>query len=62
MKTNFQIVHGTLTEPFYSGFGWDPNRKIVTVDKMVWDKYLTVIKHLIYTNLSSCVITNKFKI
>ena len=62
LKTNLQTIHEMLTGQYCSGFGWDPDTKTVTVDKMLWDKYLTVIKYLIYTNLSSCIITNKFKI
>ncbi|KAF4350561.1 hypothetical protein F8388_007129 [Cannabis sativa] len=40
LKTDFQIVHETLTGSFCSGFGWDSNRKTVTAEKSVWEAYL----------------------
>ena len=32
------MVYGSNT----SGFGWDPERKVVTADKEVWEEYLKV--------------------
>ena len=42
LKTHFQVVHDMLTGPYCSGFGWDNERKIVTVEQPVWDAYLQV--------------------
>ncbi|KAK1566721.1 hypothetical protein Q3G72_003358 [Acer saccharum] len=39
LKKNFQIVHDMLTGLNCSGFGWDTERKTVTVEKPVWDVY-----------------------
>ncbi|KAK2636675.1 hypothetical protein Ddye_031467 [Dipteronia dyeriana] len=33
LKTHFQIVHDMLTRPNCSGFGWDTEKKTVTVEK-----------------------------
>ncbi|KAK0573571.1 hypothetical protein LWI29_010053 [Acer saccharum] len=40
LKTHFQIVHDMLIGPNYSGFGWDTEKKTVTVEKPVWDTYI----------------------
>ncbi|KAK2662443.1 hypothetical protein Ddye_001017 [Dipteronia dyeriana] len=40
LKTHFQIVHDMLTGPNCSGFGWDIEKKTVTVEKPVWDAYI----------------------
>ncbi|XP_062085355.1 uncharacterized protein At2g29880-like [Humulus lupulus] len=40
LKTHFQVVHEMLTGPNCSGLGWDPDKKMVTVEKPVWDAYL----------------------
>ena len=31
-----------LTGPNCSGFGWDPDKKIVTAEKAMWDAYIHV--------------------
>ncbi|KAM6569170.1 hypothetical protein CsatB_017155 [Cannabis sativa] len=40
LKTHFQIVHEMLTGPNCSGFGWDPQKQMVTAEKPVWEAYL----------------------
>lgn len=32
-----------LTRPTCSSFGWDPEEKIVIVEKAVWDAYVQVL-------------------
>ncbi|KAF4390930.1 hypothetical protein G4B88_030608 [Cannabis sativa] len=39
LKTHFQIVHEMLTGPNCSGFGWDPEKQMVTAEKPVWEAY-----------------------
>ncbi|GAY33387.1 hypothetical protein CUMW_284120 [Citrus unshiu] len=36
----FRTIHEMLTGPNCSGFGWDPEKKIVTTEKTVWDAYV----------------------
>ncbi|KAH9698492.1 DDE Tnp4 domain-containing protein [Citrus sinensis] len=40
LKMQFRTIHEMLTGPNYSGFGWDPEKKIVTTEKTVWDAYV----------------------
>lgn len=42
LRSNFSIVHDMLTGKDTSGFGWDPERKVVTTSKDVWHGYLKV--------------------
>ncbi|KAJ6824274.1 uncharacterized protein M6B38_102785 [Iris pallida] len=41
LRENFNIVHALLTGPNCSGFGRDPETKMVTAKDAVWDAYLT---------------------
>ncbi|KAJ6840490.1 uncharacterized protein M6B38_309870 [Iris pallida] len=41
LRENFNIVHDLLTGPNCSGFGRDPETKMVTAEDAVWDAYLT---------------------
>ena len=38
-QTVYDMVYGSNT----SGFGWDPDRKVVITEKEVWEEYLKVI-------------------
>ncbi|KAL5550457.1 hypothetical protein UlMin_000633 [Ulmus minor] len=47
LKTQFYVVHEMLTSPNCSGFGWDSDRKKVTVEKPIWDAYLQSHKDVV---------------
>ncbi|KDO57232.1 hypothetical protein CISIN_1g022123mg [Citrus sinensis] len=40
LKMQFRTLHDMLTGPNCRGFNWDPQRKIVTAEKAVWDAYI----------------------
>ena len=42
LKMQFRTLHDMLTGPNCRGFNWDPQRKIVTAEKAVWDAYIQV--------------------
>ncbi|PON47319.1 Myb/SANT-like domain containing protein [Parasponia andersonii] len=40
LKTHFQVICEMLTGPNCSKFGLDPDKKMVTAEKPIWDEYL----------------------
>ena len=42
LKQSWQIVYDMLYGSNTSGFGWDPERKVVTAETTVWEEYLKV--------------------
>ncbi|KAH9667989.1 Myb DNA-bind 3 domain-containing protein [Citrus sinensis] len=51
LNMQFRIIHEMLTRPNCSGFDWDPEKKIVRVEKVVWDAY--VLSHKGATNFKN---------
>ncbi|KAI9086567.1 hypothetical protein K1719_031428 [Acacia pycnantha] len=40
LKRLWQVAYDIVYGPNTSGFGWDPETKLVTADKEVWDEYM----------------------
>ena len=41
-RTNFSIMHDMILGSNTSGFGWDPEKCVLTAPDDVWDSYLKV--------------------
>ncbi|KAI9082779.1 hypothetical protein K1719_035236 [Acacia pycnantha] len=44
LKRLWQAVYDIVYGPNTSGFGWDPETKLVIADKEVWDEYLKKVR------------------
>lgn len=49
MKRLWQAVHDMVYGANASGFGWDPDTKLITADTTVWDDYLKVMETICVT-------------
>ncbi|KAI9095361.1 hypothetical protein K1719_026395 [Acacia pycnantha] len=67
LKRLWQMAYDIVYEPNTSGFGWDPEKKLVTADDDVWDEYMKETARVTITDdrLSALEITkedvNKYK-
>lgn len=40
LKMQSRIIHEMLIESNCRSFGWDPEKKIMTIEKAMWDAYI----------------------
>lgn len=40
LKMQSRIIHEMLIESSCRSFGWDPEKKIITIEKAMWDAYI----------------------